>query len=143
MYLTRRRGGRPCYRGTRLYDEAKPASKALVQKYTAWNAKYRVILHADLIHLKRADGNGIDALLHVEPDAAKCKERALLVVFNQNPHVAVNTTLRVPLYYSGLDTVAHVSREGAAPTAMTLARDWSLDLPLAMPPNSFTWVVFG
>ena len=51
-------------------------------------------MHADLIHLKRADGNGIDALLHVEPDATKCKERALLVVFNQNPHVAVNTTLR-------------------------------------------------
>lgn len=48
----------PCYRGTRLYNELIPASKALVQKYTGWNAKYRVILHADLIHLKRADGNG-------------------------------------------------------------------------------------
>ena len=42
------------------------------------------------------------------------------MVFNQNPHVAVNTTLRVPLYYSGLDTVARVSREGAAPTAVPL-----------------------
>ena len=28
--------------------------------------RYRVILHADIIHLKRADGNRIDALLHVE-----------------------------------------------------------------------------
>ena len=76
--------------------------------------RYRVILHADIIHLKRADGNGIDALLHVEPDARKCKERAMLVVFNQNPHVSVNTTLRVPLYYSGLDSVASVSVQGAA-----------------------------
>ena len=85
-------GVSPCYRGTRLYnegtcsekmmifrlrnddffttdarlhDEEIPASKALVQKYTAWNTEYRVILHADLIHLKRADGNGIDAILHV------------------------------------------------------------------------------
>jgi hypothetical protein len=26
-------GVSPCYRGTRLYNEAEPASKALVQKY--------------------------------------------------------------------------------------------------------------
>ena len=41
-----------------------------------------------------------------EPDATKCKERALLMVFNQNPQASVNTTLRIPLYYSGLDSVA-------------------------------------
>ena len=58
-------GVSPCYRGTRLYNEEIPASKALVQKYTTWNSKYRVILHADIIHLKRPDGNGIDAILHV------------------------------------------------------------------------------
>mgnify|MGYP000564491319 CR=1 FL=1 len=29
-------GVSPCYRGTRLYDEKVPASKALVQKYTPW-----------------------------------------------------------------------------------------------------------
>ena len=67
-------------------------------RYTAWNAKYRVILHADIIHLKRADGNSFDAILHVEPDANKCKERAMLVIFNQNPDVSVNTSIRVPLY---------------------------------------------
>ena len=43
-----------------------------MKRYTDWNSQHRVILHADLIHLKRADGNGIDALLHVEPNRAKC-----------------------------------------------------------------------
>ena len=99
-------------------------------------------MHADLIHLKRPDGNGIDAVLHVEPDAAKCKERAMLVVFNQSPSNHVNTTLRVPLYYSGLDATASVSREGGPATTMELARDWSLELAVTMGPNSVAWFVF-
>ena len=135
-------GVSPCYRGTRLYNEAIPATKALVQKYTAWNNKFRVILHADIVHLKRADGNGIDAILHVEPDAAKCKERAMLVVFNQNPNNHVNTTIRVPLYYSGLDATTSVSYGGGAPTTMTLARDWSVEVPVVMEPGSVLWVLF-
>ena len=128
-----------------------------------------MILHADIIHLKRADGNGaeldkslshstlalkhqtechqcafagIDAVLHVEPDSSKCKERAMLVIFNQNPNVSVNTTLRVPLYYSGLDTNTTISVQGGPSTTMTLARDWSVLLPVVMKPNSFSWVVF-
>ena len=47
--------------------------------------------------------------LDTEGDPTKCKEREMLVVFNQNPNVAANTTIRVPLYYSGLDTTAVVS----------------------------------
>ena len=135
-------GVSPCYRGKRLYDELVPASKALVQKYTNWHARYRVVLHGDIIHLKRPDGNGIDAMLHVQPDPRKSAERALLVVFNPNSGQAVNTTVKVPLYYSGLSDTARVSREGAAPVSMTLARDWSIALPLTMAPNSFSWFVF-
>jgi len=135
-------GVSPIYRGHRLYNEAVPESKALVQKYTAWNAKYRTILHADLLHLKRADGNGIDAMLHVEPDASKSKERAMLIVFNQNPDLAANTTLKVPLYYSGLSSTVTVSLSGAAPTTMSIARDWSVTLPINMRPNTIAWYVF-
>lgn len=135
-------GVSPCCRGYRLYNELIPASKALVQKYTAWNAKYRVILHADIIHLKRADGNSFDAILHVEPDVNKCKERAMLVIFNQNPDVSVNTSIRVPLYYSGLTDTTTVSHEGNTPMSMTLSRDWSVDLQITMGPTSVTWFTF-
>ena len=54
----------------------------------------------------------------------------------------VNTTLRVPLYYSGLDTTTSVSREGAPPVTMQLARDWSVDLAVTMAPNTVAWFVF-
>lgn len=139
-------GVSPCYRGVRLYDELEPKSKALVQKYTTWNAQYRFILHADLIHLKRPDGNGIDAVLHVEPDRSKCQERAMLIVFNQNPDRAVNISLRVPLYYSGLDDTTIVTRGSFAGTMqstnMTLQRDWSITLQVEMEPVSVAWWVF-
>ena len=135
-------GVSPCYRGARIYDDNIPETKALVQKYTGWNNRYRVILHADIIHLKRPDGQGFDALLHVEPNEDKCEERAMLVIFNQNPSVWVNTTLRVPLYYSGLTSTTQVSHEGGVPVTMTLARDWSVELDLVMEPASFTWYVF-
>ena len=76
-------GVSPCYRGHRLYDPAQPAGRDLVKKYTAWNNQYRSILHADLIHLRRPNGNSVDVLLHVEPDTAKSQQRAMLLVFNQ------------------------------------------------------------
>ena len=62
----------------------------------------------------------------------------------------VNTTLSVPLYYSGLDTVASVSSgwigsnasgsgSGSTPVSMTLARDWTVTLHVRMPPLSAMW----
>ena len=81
-------------------------------------------------------------MLHVQPDASKSKERAFLLVFNQDPHNAVNTTIQVPLYHSGLSTTAAVSHEGGPATSMSLARDWTVGVPLSMEPHSFTWFVF-
>ena len=62
------------YRGSRVYDDAIPAPKALVHKYADWNNKYMVKMkiHTDIIHLRQPNGQGIDAphvlcwiLLHV------------------------------------------------------------------------------
>jgi hypothetical protein len=105
--------------------------------------RYRTILHADIIHLKRPDGNGVDAMLHVEPDKSKCKERAMLVIFNQHPTNHVNTTIRVPLYYAGLDTTASVSLMGAQAVSMTLARDWSVEIVVSVPPVEMVWYTFS
>jgi len=90
------------------------------------------------------------------------------MVFNPNS-AAANVTMRVPLYYSGLSTVrddqmrsrfadlsaidagflyqpstqtASVAREGGTSQSFTLSRDWAIDLPISMAPNSFTWFVF-
>jgi hypothetical protein len=132
-------GVSPCYRGYRLYNELVPASKALVKKWTAFNQRYRVVLHADIIHLKRADGN---TMLHVQPATAKSKERALLMVFNQHPQIGVNASVRVPLYYAGLSSTTNVTRDDGSSLVLPLARDWTVQLPLVMEPHSFAWFVF-
>lgn len=134
-------GVSPCYRGRRLFDPSVPAGAELVRKYTDWNNAFRTILHADIVHLVRAGAGVPDALLHVQPDAKRSSERAMLVVYNQAP-VPVNTTIRVPLYYAGLSTSTAISHEGAAPVPASLRRDWTVDIAVAMPPTSFTWYTF-
>eukprot|EP01048_Picozoa_sp_COSAG05_P004887 COSAG05_NODE_277_length_12336_cov_419.763668_5_plen_218_part_00 len=49
--------------------------------------------------------------------------------------------LTLPLYYSGLTNKAFVSVGGAAATQMTLARDYTLVVPVSLPGKSTTWVL--
>ena len=58
-------GTQAAYRGKRLYDEKVPESKAMVTKWVSWFKQYREILNADIIHIRRPDLHGIDAMLHV------------------------------------------------------------------------------
>ena len=89
-------GVQACYRGPRLYDS--PETKAVVVKWVTWFKKHRAILESDLIHVRRADGRGLDLALHVN---SKLAEPALAVVYNPTDH-AITEELTVPLYYSGL-----------------------------------------
>jgi hypothetical protein len=71
----------------------------------------------------------------------------MLVCYNQSPDRHVNTTLSVPLYYSGLDTVASVSTgmigfNGSSPVSMALDRDWTVTLDVQMPPLTAMWWSF-
>ena len=72
----------------------------------------------------------------------------MLIVFNQNAQNQVNTTLRVPLYYAGLDATASVlmGAVGSPPqgTAKTIPieRDWSITLNVMMPPSSVMYWSF-
>jgi hypothetical protein len=133
-------GTQAAYRGKRLYDPASPASKALVIKWVSWFKQYRRILNADSIHVRRPDLAGIDAMLLVSPNTTRTTERGMLMVWNQTPQ-AQNTSLRVPPYYTGLETTALVSVEGAVPKSITLDRDYSITLNIAMQAMSATWVV--
>ena len=79
------------------------------------------------------------------------------MVWNQTPE-RQTTTLKVPLYYTGLTTTAFVQREDGdaannsinASTSTTstttsneykLARDYSITIPIEMEPMSITWFV--
>ncbi|MBK7599629.1 MAG: hypothetical protein IPJ07_14355 [Acidobacteria bacterium] len=61
----------------RLYDG--PETKAVVIKWVQWFKKYRDILESDVIHVRRADGRNLDAVLHVNPSLPV---KGLAMVFN-------------------------------------------------------------
>src|SRR5947209_695129 len=70
-------GVQSMYRGWYLFNG--PKSKELVVRYVKWFKTYRGILTSDIIHIKRANGRDIDAIMHVNPNPKETKERALLM----------------------------------------------------------------
>ena len=61
------------------------------------------------------------------------------MVFNPTDDIKI-TNLTLPLYYTGISTMAEVFQEGATPgVPYTLDRDFSISVPLIMGPRSITW----
>ena len=142
-----------------------PESKALLKRWVDWGNAHRRILHADLLHLKRPDGSGYDAMMHVDAEPPPLTlstnssvhydvepvERALLMVFNQSPR-RLNTTLTVPLYFAGLSSATKVTRGFLGPNGhpvdtpdskvWQLRRDWTVRLPIAVEPSGIAWYIF-
>lgn len=54
-----------CYRGPGLYDT--PHVRDMVKSWVSWFKLHRRILTADIIHLRRPDGQSIDGIVHVDP----------------------------------------------------------------------------
>lgn len=128
-------GVQACYRGPRLYDTE--ATKALVIKVINWYKKYREILNADIIHLRRADGRDWDGWLHVNP---ALKQKGLVMLFNPTDK-PMTRQIRLPLYYTGLTKTARIrEKEGTART-YTLNREFEVVLPVTLAPKSYSWWV--
>jgi len=128
-------GIQSCYRGRRLYDTE--ATKAVVKRWTDFYKKYRPILESDVIHVRRPDGRHLDALLHVNP---QLEPKGLAVVFNPLKR-DVESTLVLPLYYTGLTDSAEVRREGGPPVRYALDGQCRLRLPVKLRARGWTWLV--
>jgi hypothetical protein len=128
-------GVQACYRGPRLYDA--PETKQLVINVIDWYKQYRDILNSDIIHLRRPSGKDWDGFLHVNP---QLKEKGLLMVFNPTD-VEMKRTIKVPLYYTGLDTTARIREKEGKVKAYSLNRDYSIELEVNIPANSYNWYV--
>lgn len=128
-------GVQACYRGPRLYDtdETRDRVKAQVD----WFKKYRDILESDVVHGRRADGRGLDWMLHVNPNL---KHKGMLVVFNPLDH-PVEQTLNVNLYYTGLDHMVRVSGRGSDATTVELRRDYTASIPVSVAAGGYNWYV--
>jgi hypothetical protein len=127
-------GVQACYRGPRLYDSE--ATKQTVIKTISWYKKYRDILNAQIIHLRRADGRDWDGILHVSPNL---KTRGLLMLYNPLKQ-SITRTITIPLYYTGLTTTAMVSEKEGPARKYTLNRDYGITYTCTLKPESYTWV---
>lgn len=126
-------GVQSCYRGMRLYDT--PETKQTVKNWVDFYKKYRKILDADIIHLRRPDGRHIDGILHVNPtDQIKG-----MAIFHNPCNETMRETFKLPLYYTGLTETAIISHEARNPQKINLDRTYNVELKLEIPRFGFTW----
>jgi hypothetical protein len=131
-------GVQAAYRGPRLYDA--DSTKAVVKKWVDFYKSHREVLNADLVHVRRPDGRGLDCTLHVNPAG---KEKGLAMVFNPTGE-KVSTTLTLPLAYAvpgSAPVKVAIRRQDGAPREAELncRREAAVDVTLE--PRSFTWFV--
>ncbi|PVD52168.1 alpha-galactosidase [Terrimonas sp.] len=126
-------GVQACYRGPRLYDT--DATKQTVINVVSWYKKYRDILNADIIHLRRADGRDWDGIMHVNP---QLPTKGLIMLYNPLKE-KITRTIQLPLYYTGLKQTATLSKEGKQKQAVQLNGKHEAEFTFALEPESYTW----
>ncbi|MFT5302397.1 MAG: hypothetical protein ACI814_003212 [Mariniblastus sp.] len=126
-------GVQACYRGPRLFDA--DATMTLLKSKVEWFKRHRDILESDVIHGRRPDGRDLDWILHANP---RLDHKGMIMVYNPTEK-EIRKTISVNLYYTGLFGKANVSEMGASPASYSLARDYSIDLPVTVPANSMRW----
>ena len=122
------------------------------------------------MHVRRPDGQGLDAILHANPAGGPGKEKGVFFVYNPTDR-AITANISVPLYYTGLDTTATVSQgtkgdgskssgsgdDGGFVTVrgrrtavasmetegieMPLRRDYSVRLEVRVGPSGYAWYI--
>ncbi len=127
-------GIQACYRGPRLYDA--DTTRETVSRVIRWYKQYRDILNADILHLRRADGRDWDGIMHVRSGTGI---KAMVMLYNPLPET-IRRTIRLPLYYTGLQQTALISERTATGRRYTLDHDWSVQVPVTIPANSYTWL---
>lgn len=129
-------GVQACYRGPRLFDTEE--TKNMVKRTVGWYKQHREVLEGDIIHLKRADGQGLDYWLSVNPNG---KEKGLLMVYNPLKKGVVKK-IKVPLYYTGLKDKVIVKSQNGQSKTYALSRDYLIDIEVSVPANGYNWYVF-
>lgn len=128
-------GVQACYRGNRLYDT--DATQKLVQDKILHYKKYREILNADIIHLRRPTGRDWDGILHADP-SLKNKGYALL----HNPlDKPMKVKIKLPLYYTGIKSQATVQVENGSAGKYKPDAEGMIEVPVVIPPMGSTWLL--
>ena len=126
-------GVQACYRGPRLYDTEE--TKQTVIKVINWYKKYRDILNSDIIHIRRADGRDWDGILHVNPSL---KTKGLLMLYNPLDK-PITRTIKIPLYYSGLEDRATFTGEDGKKVVKNLDRKYEVEMTFTIKASGYSW----
>jgi hypothetical protein len=128
-------GVQACYRGPRLYDT--DSTRRMVATVISWYKKYRSILNADIIQLRRADGRDWDGWLHVDP---ALPQKGLMMLFNPT-NQPITRTISLPLYYTGKTTVVNIRKEENTGSQYRLRRDYTVPFTFSLPAGGYAWYV--
>jgi hypothetical protein len=126
-------GVQAAWRGSRLYDA--PQTLDLVKKWVSFYKKHRAILDADIIHVKRPDGNDLDAILHADPANS---EKGLLMIYNPTNH-DIKKDLTINIYYTGLSGSAVISENDGSGRRFKISRNYEVTLPVSVNAASESW----
>jgi hypothetical protein len=75
--------------------------------------------------------------MHVNPNL---KEKALAMFYNPT-HKEMVRTIKLPLYYTGLDKVAKIREQEGHSKSYKLDREYCVTLEVTIPANGYTWYV--
>jgi len=128
-------GAQAAYRGYQLYDSDE--TRAVVKKWVAFYKAHRAILESDIIHVRRADGRDLDAILHVNP---QLREKGFAMVYNPLD-VPVTRTMVFPLYYTGLTQTATIRERDGEARPYRLNNRAEVELTLSLPARGLTWII--
>jgi len=128
-------GVQACYRGPRLFDT--DSTRTAVSDMIKWYKLHRDILNADMIQLRRADGRDWDGFIHVNPTL---KEKGFIMLYNPTKE-KIHRTIRLPLYYTGLQQKADIYDSNGRLTRYPIQNDRTIIFQFTIGPESYTWFV--
>jgi hypothetical protein len=127
-------GVQACYRGPRLYDTQE--TKELVIEIIEFYKKYRDILNADIIHLRRPDGRDWDGILHADP---KLEIKGFAMLYNPLDE-DISRKVVLPLYYTGLRDTAQLAVDEGEFSPYVLNREYEITVEVSIPAHGSRYI---
>lgn len=126
-------GVQACYRGPRLFDSEE--TRIMVKETLDWYKKYRDVLNADMIQLRRPDGRDWDGFLHVNPMG---KHKGFVMLYNPTQE-SMRRKISLPLYYTGISKMVKVTAKDGKKQVVSLSPQKNIVLNFTIAADSYTW----
>jgi len=133
-----------CFQGGPLW--LNDASRAIVTRWTAVFDKYRALLNGDVVHVRKPDGRGWDAMMHVLPSAAAGEPRAFAIFFNPLASRAVSVNTSLCIYYANFASgpaPVRVEWDDGEVEQATQDAAFSVRLSRSVPAHGYAWAVLS